>query len=292
MSFTCYSVSVCVCVCVIQFFVFFYFLTYLFIYFCLFTLISASFLFYFLVWFFLCLHFAHRTFFADVFFSLSAIFFIISFATVLCCAVCCYTSPICSLSICLLSSSFQLFICLLLGCLFCLSNDKCILRANIGKNTITYTVVYRALYPHTNTHREKIRQKNSMWFELDGPVHIIVEPYYAESLGISNFSSSFSLRGAGCWFLLLYSFCFFFLSFRSDFFSLSLPLALCVCGSFCVYSSTPAHIFPPHLRILSFFPCEWCKWVSLCVWARVQHKLKCFFRCFMPNVSRLITSTR
>lgn len=48
----------------------------------------------------------------------------------------------------LLSSSFQLFICLLPGCLFRLSNDKCILRANIGE------------------HR--------MWFGLDGSVPLLL----------------------------------------------------------------------------------------------------------------------
>lgn len=63
----------------------------------------------------------------------------------------------------LLSSSFQLFICLLLGCLFRLSNDKCILRANIGKN--------------------------KMWFELDGTLLLLLllllSHIMLESLGIS-----------------------------------------------------------------------------------------------------------
>lgn len=48
----------------------------------------------------------------------------------------------------LLSSSFRLFICLLPGCLFRLSNDKCVLRANIGKNR--------------------------MWFELDGSLALLL----------------------------------------------------------------------------------------------------------------------
>lgn len=155
--------------CVIQFFVFFYFLTYLFIYFSLFTLISASFLFYFLVsvFFLLCLYFAHRTFFAPTFFFRSLLlqfFFSLLFLSPLpyFTVLCCYTSFICSLSICLLSSSFQLFICLLLGCLFCLSNDKCILRANIGKNTITYIhCKYNVCGIHTHTQTRTYRRKNT-----------------------------------------------------------------------------------------------------------------------------------
>lgn len=54
----------------------------------------------------------------------------------------------CSCCPLLLSSSFQLFICLLPGCLFRLSNDKCVLRANIGKN--------------------------KMWFELDGSMPLLL----------------------------------------------------------------------------------------------------------------------
>lgn len=84
-----------------------------------------------------------------------------------------YFCSFCSIFSCcplLLSSSFQLFICLLLGCLFRLSNDKCILRANIGKN--------------------------KMWFELDGSLPLLLllllSHIMLESHGISILFFSFS----------------------------------------------------------------------------------------------------